>query len=346
MRIFVYEFVTGGGFLADAEAPLPESLAGEGEAMLRAVCEDFARLDGVAVEVTRDARMAEPAVAGATVWRVGDEEAERAAFDRLAASCDATLVIAPELEGHLLARCRRAERVGGHLVGPGVGLVEVASDKQQTVACLAAAGLPVPEGVALGPSDPLPADFPYPAVLKPRWGAGSQGVRLVADASAAVGVESRGAIPLRLECFRAGTAASVAAICGPAGSVVLPPCGQRLGDDGQFTYLGGYLPLAGPAAERAEDLARRVLDALPEPRGYLGIDLVLGEDSQGGDDVVVEVNPRLTTSYVGLRRVVEPAGALAAAMLAASAGRPPEVRRTGRRVEFSAAGDVRQLGDG
>jgi predicted ATP-grasp superfamily ATP-dependent carboligase len=40
---------------------------------------------------------------------------------------------------------------------------------------------------------------------------------------------------------------------------------------------------------------------LPTPLGYLGVDLVLGDDPSGADDRVIEINPRLTTSYVGLR---------------------------------------------
>ena len=37
------------------------------------------------------------------------------------------------------------------------------------------------------------------------------------------------------------------------------------------------------------------------PLGYFGIDMVLGDDADGSRDAVIEVNPRFTTSYVGLR---------------------------------------------
>ncbi|MBS7633086.1 ATP-grasp domain-containing protein, partial [Candidatus Bathyarchaeota archaeon] len=35
-------------------------------------------------------------------------------------------------------------------------------------------------------------------------------------------------------------------------------------------------------------------------RGYLGIDVVLAKDKA----YLIEINPRLTTSYVGLRKVI------------------------------------------
>ena len=37
--------------------------------------------------------------------------------------------------------------------------------------------------------------------------------------------------------------------------------------------------------------------------GWLGVDMILGDRSDGGDDRVLEVNPRVTTSFVGLSAV-------------------------------------------
>ena len=48
---------------------------------------------------------------------------------------------------------------------------------------------------------------------------------------------------------------------------------------------------------RFADLARRVVAAVPGLWGYVGVDLVLTRDGP----VVLEVNPRLTTSYCALR---------------------------------------------
>ena len=39
--------------------------------------------------------------------------------------------------------------------------------------------------------------------------------------------------------------------------------------------------------------------------GYVGVDLVLGAADDGGEDRTIEINPRLTTSYVGLRALAE-----------------------------------------
>ena len=44
-------------------------------------------------------------------------------------------------------------------------------------------------------------------------------------------------------------------------------------------------------------LARRIAAAIPGLRGFVGVDFVLGID---GRATVLEVNPRLTSAYVGL----------------------------------------------
>jgi predicted ATP-grasp superfamily ATP-dependent carboligase len=243
----------------------------------------------------------------------------------LAADADGVVVIAPECEGILVDRVRQVEQIRGRLLSPGSEFVAAASDKHETGRRLAAAGVPTPFALVLGSDKMLPPDFPYPAVLKPRDGAGSQDVFSIAlpkcsqrTPRAVRGVEigslsgashttnednfpSLATHPWRLEEFCPGMAASIALLCGPAGSVALPACRQLLSSDGRFRYLGGVTPLAPALHARAATLAHRALDALPPAIGYVGFDLVLGAAADGSRDVVIEVNPRLTTSYVGVR---------------------------------------------
>jgi predicted ATP-grasp superfamily ATP-dependent carboligase len=286
-------------------------------------------------------------------------------FDQVAAEADLTLVIAPELDGALIDRCRRVEQCGGRLLGPGVNLIELCSDKQHTADHLAAAGVPTPQGMPIGQGETLPADFPYPAVLKPRDGCGSHGVQLFPTWSEAARF---GTAPwsARLERFCPGIPASVALLCGSNVVRVLPPCRQRLSGDSRFAYHGGELPLPPDLARRAAALALRTVRTLPEPRGYVGVDLVLGHSSRHvpravaeseksladgpsrhtecayyDADYVIEINPRLTTSYVGLRAACR--GNLAEALLKIAQGEPAELSFRDDPLQFDADGTVRFL---
>lgn len=325
MRVFLYEFVTGGGFLGAAWQHVPLSLQREGAAMLAALAADFAAVDGVEVSILRDGRCPDLCVPGVQVQIVHSCEEERRSFDELAGVCDLTLVIAPESENHLLHRCRQVVSAGGRLLGPSLDLVALASDKHATALHLAAAGVPVPQGVVVQPRDRHLPQISYPAVGKPRLGAGSQGVCFLPDRDAAREWQSRLTEPSRLERYCPGIAASVAFVCGPSGIYPLAPCRQHLGSDERFAYLGGSCPLPEPLACRAVELARRAVVALPGPQGYVGVDLVLGDAADGGEDVAIEVNPRVTTSYIGLRQAAAPCTNLAAAMLDVLGGRPPRL---------------------
>lgn len=333
MRIFVYEWVIGGGFL-DRPEPPPGSLRSEGLAMLRAVTRDFAQLPGVTVSTLLDGTTppdtfdwAVPSVA----CTLNDRPAK---FDQLVKEADRVVLIAPEIEGVLLRLATTVDAAGGKLLSPGPDLIAIASDKHETATTLHGAGVRVPEGVVVMPKERTPLAFRYPAVLKRIDGAGSLGVSRV-DSSCQVPGDV-GAY--RLERLVTGTPASVAVICGPRQHVPLAPCNQRITTDGTFGYLGGSLPLAPPLQARASSLALAVLQALPTARGYIGVDMVLGEEVDGSADYVIEVNPRYTTSYVGLRAATDTN--LADLLLRVTQGESVEPPEFPRSVEFDTRGNV------
>jgi predicted ATP-grasp superfamily ATP-dependent carboligase len=72
-------------------------------------------------------------------------------------------------------------------------------------------------------------------------------------------------------------------------------------------------------------------------RGYVGVDVVLGER----EAALIELNPRLTTSYLGLRAAFDQN--LAGLALAACGGRLPQpAPAAARPVVYSADGRVRR----
>ncbi|MCA9235989.1 MAG: ATP-grasp domain-containing protein [Planctomycetales bacterium] len=341
MHVFVYEWITGGG-LVDHPGRLPESLLAEGAAMASAAAQDFLAISGCRVTRLGDPRLEPATLRGERRVEIHSEAQRRDEFAAAAAAADYTLVIAPEFDRILTKSFAAATEVGARLLGGSADLIRTASDKHRTCERLTAAGISTPAAVLIeADAERLPRDFEYPGVLKPLDGAGSQHTLLV---------EGPGDEPppypwtRRLERFCPGRPASVAAICGPGGQAILPPCWQWLSGDGRFTYRGGaIIGESGPAA-RATSLAERVLAALPPATGYVGIDMVLGDAPDGGDDVVIEVNPRLTTSYVGLRAAVDVN--LAELMIAGFEGTPLPSVGSAAAIEFTSAGDVTNAAPG
>lgn len=370
MRLFVYEHLMAGGF---GPHP-PASLLAEGRAMLSAIVEDFAAA-GHQVSTILHPAARWPSELPSSIEHALDDSSRRAALARLSYEADWSLVIAPEIDGELIRCCRIVREEGGRLLGSSPAALGICCDKHATAEALRALDVPVPDGILLNPGNVVPADFPFPAVLKPCDGAGSQDVLLMRSRPSVEDWPRRKTLQ-RLERFCPGQTVSVALLVGPpvtprqstggasgtrkgtgrvsgtrdstSDSAIgtcrlwsLPACRQHLSDDGRFTYQGGSLPIEPALAARATALARRAVVAVPGLFGYVGVDLVLGADASGRDDVVIEINPRLTTSYLGLRKLASVN--LTAALLNVAQGHEPALDICSAAVAFTAHGVAEKI---
>ena len=302
MRIFVYEHLTAQGVGRDPADPM-HAMYREGLAMRDAAAEDFRKLAGTEVVFTEQPH-------------------------------DLAVVIAPETDGVLL---ELAKQFASTILGPTPAAIGLTSDKLALSNHWRERGIPTP---ATTDREPTPCEA-FPVVWKPRDGCGSTATFLLKDAFDVARVlatnEHRGS--MILQEFVPGRAASVAFLCGPNGNVPLIPAFQRISKDGRFKYLGGELPIPADLAERAVRLGARAIESLPGLKGYVGVDLVLGDAADGSQDFAIEINPRLTTSYVGLRAIAE--FNIAEAMLQIARGEAPlEMRWKAVRMRFEPDGMV------
>ncbi len=342
MQIFVYEYTTGGGLLADDLDPAAaDPLMAEGLAMVRALAGDFAAIDGVDVVTLHDVRRIPSLGVPGRVYEVADAAAERQWFERLARESAWTLVIAPELRGVLAARCELVRRANGRVLNCTPESIALAADKHALARHLKTKGVPVPSGERVAAGQPWPIDFELPAVVKPCDGAGSYGVRLIAEPSELARLPPP-VCDHRLERYCPGLPASVGLLCGPVGNVCLPACRQHLGGVSGFEYLGGSLLLEPHLAVRSNCWPERAVADLPGLLGFVGVDVVLGQVLDGSQDCVIEVNPRLTTSYVGLHVATQQN--LAAALLAVAQGCEARLSFATDALEFSFDGRIDRSG--
>jgi predicted ATP-grasp superfamily ATP-dependent carboligase len=338
MTLFVSEYICSGALIG---RDLPTSLLREGQAMRDAVIADLAALPDVAVTTTCDRRVPPPASKCKTLV-VLSPDLEQQRFSELCEGTDAALVIAPELGGVLLDRCRVAAELSPRLLNCTPAAVELCSDKFALWERLQSAGVPtIPTALADGTPQPE-----FPVVVKPRFGAGSQSTflcRTDAELQGALLSYRPEAPPEQqpiVQPYVEGRALSVALLCSGSGEpMLLPAAEQRLSDDGRFSYLGGRIPAAGIDHGSPIDVAIRALAAdasriISGLHGYVGLDLLL-PTAQPDRPLLVEINPRLTTSYVGYRALCREN--LGRFLLGGPAG--PVLWRD-RAVTFSASGEV------
>ncbi len=298
LTILVHEWVTGGGFAGTA---LPPSWAKEGCAMRRAIAADFAAISeppSVRVIVTLDSRL--PADPGPwTVERVAPGAATQC-LRQLAPSADFAVLIAPETTGVLAHLTHALRDAGTRHLGSTAEAIELTGDKARLAAWLKSAGIDTPPTRTVIPAAGLPSDGEYPAVLKPVDGAGSLNTFLVANHDSLPPAANAMAVAV-LQPFISGVPMSASFLVGKDGEAFLIGIGaQRMAiRDGRFEYLGGTLPVfcAGALAQLEPAIA-----SIAGLRGFVGIDFLW--DLERRHATVLEINPRPTTSYVGLSRLL------------------------------------------
>ena len=213
---------------------------------------------------------------------------------------DAIMIIAPETDGRLQKLCAQLDDFQEKLISPNLEFVELASDKNATAQWLTQNGIRVPTGKQLDEIDFESKRPDLPAVLKPKVGAGSEGVLLIDNWVSFSPPTDRH--QWRLENFVEGIPVSVSVLCGHRESKLLKPTGQNFDHAPFGNYVAATFPLADEIGQRATQLAARTIRVLPATQGYIGIDMVIAS-SDASDDCVVEINPRLTMSYLKLREI-------------------------------------------
>jgi hypothetical protein len=212
------------------------------------------------------------------------------------------------------------------ILGSSSEAVACAGDKGRTYRALRARGIPTPETHRVGTSDELASigrHLGYPVVVKPLDGAGC-GTVLVARRPAELewayraAVRETGQTTHLVQRRIDGVHASVSLLTDGVRSLRLTLNRQEIMGRTRLKYHGGRVPLDHPLSSLAFRRAEQVVGAIPGLKGYVGLDMVLTDR----DAVVIEVNPRLTTSYVGIRMVV--AQNLGAMIIGAAMGHLPD----------------------
>lgn len=318
MQIFVSEYVCGGAW---SEACIETSLAHEGQAMLAALVEDLSQVEQSRVVTTWDARLGRCPLKHCDFDVVHHPHEERQFFMRHARDSDSTWIIAPESNDVLRQRRRLFDEVNSqfpfdatnserHCLGASRDAIALCSDKLLLSQHLRLHGISTPETRLFVNSN---AELFQPLVIKPRDGAGSQNTFLVRSSAEWSSVwdqirSRHNASEFIQQPFVTGVALSVALLLAADGTIleIFPVAEQHLSSDGRFRYLGGRIP-AGISAESTnavQQLAERVCRTVPGLTGYVGCDIVLPDQSPG-TPVLIEINPRLTSSYLGYRRLTD-----------------------------------------
>jgi len=271
--------------------------AHEGRAMLRVLKESFENC-GYEVLVPESGR--------------GSFEDE---LRRLAPLSDIGLVIAPD---HQLSRYTKIIEDLTYNIGCGSMNVALCANKRITGSVLAANGVAVPAEVTEGLR-----------VIKQTYGCATENMRLSDEepGEGEFGQEYIRGENISVSLIGSRVVGEACLYFTGAGPLVLSVNRQNIVlKDGVFHYEGGETPVEHPMMEEIIATARKAATVLG-CQGYVGIDMVVADRPY-----VVDVNPRPTSSLVGIVEIMDEE--IADLLVRASHGHAPEEVHLNGHVTF------------
>jgi len=312
LKLLIYEHVSAGGL---SEKPIPPSILSEGFGMLRTFIED-AKAAGHNVTTILDSRIAElnpPLEADRKIPIHSFRETENA-FKKAAENSDATYVIAPETNGTLQTLVKKIEQSGTLSLNSTASAIAEVSDKTLLQQHAKRMRLSTPETMSFNVKDNteniiqiVKEKIGFPAVFKPTDSVGCEGLSIVNSEkqvkAAITKIAKQASSRFMAQQLIHGTPASVTIISNGTEAQPITLNKQNINlktPSHNSTYNGGTIPLDDTMQSAAFATAKKLVESLKGLKGYIGVDLILADQ----EPVVIEVNPRLTTSYIGIRKVV------------------------------------------
>jgi len=300
MRLFICEFITGGGLQGKE---MPDNLVREGNIMLEAILKDFLEIGFTDIITTRDVRLD---LLSLPIQQIIIEGDIYSIWQSCMNDADAVLIIAPESEDILFDLTLMAEQADCYVFGCSSKSVKSASSKLQTSKLLGKNNILCIETVLF--KDETIPDSESGWVIKPDDGVGAEDCYFCVDREDLK--QLRKTINTEhfiIQKYLAGIPASLSMICYQ-GQTQLLACNKQ-----KFCFNNGKGELKGLVVNGLQEhwvqfkmIAQKIAKADKDLSGYIGVDLIVPEDRAGSGSmpVVLEINPRLTTSYVGLRQSI------------------------------------------
>lgn len=307
LKIWVCEFVSAGGL---ASAPLPASLLQEGMLMRDALLTDLHTL-GVDCITSHDYRVAAPANVFSTPVHPNDDVFAHWRALLATDDIDACWIIAPETESVLYDLQQMVTAAGKIWIGCSAEAI------QQTAAKSVMANICQQAGIAVLPHAFLAntlsfTDLPWfdfaqanGWVIKPDDGAGCEFTYYFNKVSELTDFKNKIIINnpelyrrLIVQPYVSGEALSMSVLSSMDRVQVIAGHQQIVNiESGAFCFAGAGVNAAAVHLPAMQQLAEQIKLVIPGLLAYWGADMILSADHQW---ILVEINPRLTTPYIGL----------------------------------------------
>jgi len=295
VKIFVCEFITGGGF---HDQELPEGLAREGDMMLEVLLDDLLDAGVDKITITRDVRLPDINKPVRTIPSTSNIWQQ---WQKIMAGIECVIIIAPENDNTLYNLTKIADQSGCNLIGCTAEAIKITSSKLRTFELLTKHEIPC---IPTWRYSKELAHQENGWVIKPDDGVGGVGCNYFDQLNEletyinGLPIEQ----PQVIQPYLSGVSGSLSLLCCDGQAKVIG-CHKQL-----FEFNQGKGRLKGIIVNGLHEhltefsgLANKIATAIPGLWGYVGVDFILTKTGPR----LLEINPRLTTSYVGLHKSLQ-----------------------------------------
>ncbi|MFX0004043.1 MAG: ATP-grasp domain-containing protein [Candidatus Hodarchaeota archaeon] len=316
--IFIFEFISGGGF---AHTNIPNSLFCEGFGMLRSIIADFKALD-FEIQITLDYRIwfLSKYLQADIIRKVEKNNNFQTIFKELVKNNKYVFIIAPETSGILYELTKIVNNYDKIILSTNLKGIKCGTSKITTYKCFKKKEILAPKTYRI----PFKRNFldlnfiiskfrklNTPIVIKPEDGVGAESVHyfetenqiknFFENNDARIGDKKN----FIVQEYIKGRNLSLSLV--GSSSLYINPLllsvnfQNIINENNEIEYLGGYTPIENyqKCLIQLSKIIKRMRNLKIE--GYYGIDFI---EQRNNLFNFIEINPRLTTSYIGLRNVL------------------------------------------
>lgn len=296
-KILVFEFIIGGGLAQD---DLPESLAREGLLMLKTLVEELSQIPSIQLTVLLDWRYAKLDLAkNINTVVIAKNSVINDVLAKLIEESDLVWPIAPESDLILQKISALVEAKNRRLLNSSAEAVTLCSDKLLTAKLLKQQGIAVIESRQL---NGFIADFVEPKVIKPKDGVGCLNCYYVSCNNEFEQIVGQIEQPLKYiyQPYINGDTLSLSCLFKKQKAWLLCCNRQQVSmTQGRFQLNACEINIPTKNRLMYQQIINQIAKIIPGLWGYVGIDIIQPEFEQA---LILEINPRLTTSYVGIKQ--------------------------------------------
>lgn len=305
MKLLIYEYITSGALAAQS---LTSSLLKEGDAMLLAALKDCYHLPDCQLTILRDTRLPECAITDNTVklrtHAITTIEQHDQRWQQCLNETDSVLIIAPETDGILAYLQSQVELKGKINLGSKADAIRLCSDKLACDSALSKQNLAITNGCLAHQWQSHAFESGSGYLIKPNDGAGCLQTKFFESRWS---LESYLATLTRkeqsqhlIQPYVDGLNISILLLFSETEFIVLAINEQLIKkENNDLHYLGSKvnsIPAHIYSIQQASLLAETVQNVIPGLWGFVGIDIILTKNGP----IIIDINPRLTSSYIGL----------------------------------------------